>query len=101
MKGSKEEKELEEMDGPTWLTKYERARIIGARAMQIALGAPPLIDVPKGLTDPIKIAELELEAGVLPMKIRRELLGRKVFKDVNELAKSRERRWKRLIELIK
>ncbi len=58
--------------GPPYLTKFERARIIGARALQLSLGAPPLIDI-KGLKDPIKIAEKELELGVLPMVIRRKL----------------------------
>ncbi|HFC49220.1 MAG TPA: DNA-directed RNA polymerase subunit K, partial [Thermofilum sp.] len=28
--------------GPSWLTKYERARVVGARALQLSLGAPPL-----------------------------------------------------------
>ncbi|MEM4576742.1 MAG: DNA-directed RNA polymerase subunit K [Candidatus Nezhaarchaeales archaeon] len=56
------------------LTKYERARIIGARALQIAMGAPVLIDlssIPE--KDPVKIAMKELELGVLPITIRRKL----------------------------
>ncbi len=58
--------------GPPWLTKYERARIIGVRALQIALGAPVLIPVKKyNLKDPIEIAEKELELKVLPIIIRR------------------------------
>jgi len=55
------------------LTRYEKARIIGARALQISMGAPILIEVPKGETDPIKIATLELEKGVLPLTVRRKL----------------------------
>ncbi len=47
--------------------------MIGARALQLAMGAPPLIKVPAEVVDPIKIAELELEAGVLPFTIRRAL----------------------------
>jgi len=59
--------------GPKRLTKYERARIIAARALQLALGAYPLIDVSTLHTkDPVLIAEKELEAGILPMMIRRE-----------------------------
>ncbi|NPA97624.1 MAG: DNA-directed RNA polymerase subunit K [Crenarchaeota archaeon] len=59
--------------GPKRLTKYERARIIAARALQLALGAYPLIDISELSTrDPVIIAERELEEGVLPILIRRE-----------------------------
>ncbi len=51
-------------------TRYERARIISARALQIAQGAPVLIKIPKTLTDPKKIAELEWKAGVIPIDIK-------------------------------
>jgi len=57
--------------GPRKLTKYERARIVGARALQLTLGAPPLIKITT--RDPIEIAEEELKLGVLPMIIRRRL----------------------------
>jgi len=60
--------------GPPWLTKYERARVIGARALQIALGAPPLIPLEQLKSkDPIRIAEEELRRKVLPLVIRRWL----------------------------
>lgn len=60
--------------GPSWLTKYERARVVGARALQLSLGAPPLIDVESLPTkDPQYIAALELELKVLPIIIRRWL----------------------------
>lgn len=57
-------------------SKYETARIIGARALQIAMNAPLLIkiekeDLEKIKYDPIKIAEIELNSGVLPITIRR------------------------------
>ncbi len=52
-------------------TKYETARIIGARALELAFGAPPLIKVPEGTVDPIKLAELELQKGVIPITIIR------------------------------
>ena len=59
--------------GPKRLTKYERARIIAARALQLSLGAYPLIDISSLNTrDPVIIAERELEAGVLPILIKRE-----------------------------
>jgi len=62
--------------GPPWLTRYEKARIIGARALQLSLGAPPLVPVEElGLKDPIEIAALELKLKFLPMVIRRWTLS--------------------------
>ncbi|MFX0002705.1 MAG: DNA-directed RNA polymerase subunit K [Candidatus Hodarchaeota archaeon] len=58
--------------GPIFLTRYEKARILGSRALQISFGAPILIEKPKNLIDPIKIAMVELKAGILPLTIRRE-----------------------------
>ncbi len=52
-------------------TKYEEARIIGARALQIAMGAPILIKRPKDLFDTVEIAIMELDKGVLPITIKR------------------------------
>lgn len=52
-------------------TRFEKARIIGARALQIARGAPVMIKT--NLKDPIKIAELEFEKGVIPLDIRKKL----------------------------
>ena len=49
-------------------TKYEEARIIGARALQIAMGAPVLVKV-EGITDPIEIAQLELKEEVIPITV--------------------------------
>ena len=51
------------------LTRYERARLIGARALQISLGAPVLIDIDKG--EPIDLAMAELEQGVIPITVKR------------------------------
>lgn len=53
------------------LTKYEKARIIGGRALQISLGAFPLVEVRPGDTN-IDIAKREFERGVLPIIIRRK-----------------------------
>lgn len=61
--------------GPPRLTIYEKAKIIGIRAIQIQHGSPLFID-PKGETDPIKIAEMELESMALPLSIKRRLLHR-------------------------
>ena len=59
--------------GPPKLTRFEKARIVGARALQIAMGAPVLIVPPKNLSNPIDIALQELEIGILPITIRRTL----------------------------
>jgi DNA-directed RNA polymerase I, II, and III subunit RPABC2 len=59
--------------GPRKLTRFEKARVVGARALQIALGAPVLVDVDPGSLSPIDIATQELEAGALPISIRRTL----------------------------
>ncbi|HEX9261236.1 MAG TPA: DNA-directed RNA polymerase subunit K [Candidatus Bathyarchaeia archaeon] len=59
--------------GPPKITRFEKARIVGARALQISMGAPILIDVEGGFTSPIDIALKELESGILPMTIRRTL----------------------------
>jgi len=52
-------------------TKYELARIIGARALQLAMGAPLLIKRPQELFDTTDIAKIEFESGILPISIRR------------------------------
>lgn len=57
-------------------TKYERARILGARALQIAMNAPLLIkiteeDLEKIKFDAIKIAEVELDSEILPISIKK------------------------------
>lgn len=59
--------------GPPKLTRFERARIVGARALQVSLGAPILVELPPRVSDPINIALAELNEGVLPMTIRRTL----------------------------
>lgn len=53
---------------PERYTRFEKAKIIGARALQISLGAPVLIDTPE--IDPIEVAIREFEAGVIPITVR-------------------------------
>ena len=53
-------------------TRFERARIIGARALQISMGAPVLVDTEDPLMDPITIAIQEFEHGVIPMTVKRD-----------------------------
>lgn len=55
------------------LTKFERAKVIGFRAQQIAYGARPMVAVPPHITDVIEIAELELKEKKLPFIIRRPM----------------------------
>ena len=52
-------------------TRFERARIIGARALQISMGAPLLIEVPSGIVDPIDIADIEFRKRVIPITVKR------------------------------
>ena len=52
-------------------TLYEKARIIGARALEIAMGAPILIKRKKGEYDPVKISMEEFENKVIPISVRR------------------------------
>ena len=59
--------------GPPKLTRFERARIVGARSLQVSLGAPILAPLPEDVVDPIDIAVVELREKVLPMTIRRTL----------------------------
>lgn len=61
------------MIGPPKLTRFERARIAGARALQVSLGAPILVELPAKMSDPIDIALVEIKSGILPMTIRRTL----------------------------
>lgn len=56
------------------LTRFERTKIIGQRATQIAHGATPLIQVPEGVCDANEIAQAEFEQGALKgLIIRRKL----------------------------
>ena len=54
------------------MTKFEKARVLGTRALQISMNAPPMVDI-HGEIDPLKIAEKELYAKKLPLIVRRYL----------------------------
>ena len=63
-------------------SKYETARILGARALQIAMNAPLLIkmskeDLEEVKFDALKIAEIELESGILPISVKKPFPGKK------------------------
>ncbi len=52
------------------LSKYEMARLIGARSLQLSFGAPPLLEV-SGETTCMKIAQKEFDAGIIPLVVLR------------------------------
>ena len=85
MKYKLEKSELKEK-----YTKYEIARILGARSLQLAMDAPVLLKITKEEEeeisyDVLKIAERELEAGVLPITIKRPL-PKKSEKEIKKLS---------------
>ncbi|MBI5354883.1 MAG: DNA-directed RNA polymerase subunit K [Candidatus Aenigmarchaeota archaeon] len=63
-------------------TKYEKTRILGARALQIAMGAPVLVARKQSEIDPIEIARKELDKGVVPLTVKR-ILPRTASADSN------------------
>src|SRR3990167_7975857 len=70
------------MAKPEDFSKYETARILGARALQIAMNAPLLIklskeDLERVKYDALKIAEIEFESGVLPISVKKPFPGKK------------------------
>ena len=74
-------------------TKYETARILGARALQISMGAPFLIKLSaekleKVKYNPIEIAKLELQEGVIPMSVKRPYPVSEDYKRLKEKAKA-------------
>jgi len=70
-------------------TKYEKARMLGSRALQLAMGAPFLIklseeDLKKIGYNPVEIAKLEFAEGVLPITVRRPMPGEKETEEAAE-----------------
>ena len=59
--------------GPPKLTRFEKARIIGARSLQLAMGAPFFVPIDEMTKDPIILAMAELASEALPLSIRRSL----------------------------
>jgi len=55
--------------------RFERARIIGARALQIAMGAPVILNIESGFLDPVSIAEREFKEGLVPITVIRPAGG--------------------------
>ncbi|OAQ70060.1 DNA-directed RNA polymerase, subunit K/RPABC2 [Pochonia chlamydosporia 170] len=71
---SLKDKKIPEAERTTtpYMTKYERARILGTRALQISMNAPVLVDL-EGETDPLQIAIKELREKKIPLIVRRYL----------------------------
>ncbi|KAC9605573.1 hypothetical protein R6Q59_005734 [Mikania micrantha] len=73
---NEENEEQEQGDRPRktskYMTKYERARILGTRALQISMNAPVMVEL-EGETDPLEIAMKELREKKIPFTIRRYL----------------------------
>ena len=67
--------------GPRSLTRFEKARITGARSLQLSLGAPSLIPIPGEIKDSISLAIAELEVRALPISIRR-ILPNGLYQDI-------------------
>jgi len=67
-----QEKKARERKTSKYMTKYERARILGTRALQISMNAPVMVEL-EGETDPLEIAMKELRARKIPFTIRRYL----------------------------
>ena len=59
--------------GPPILTRFEKSRIMGERALQLSLGAPVFIEIPKNATTSLEIAMEELKQRVIPIVIKRTL----------------------------
>ena len=66
-------KPIKERETSRFLTKFERAKILGERAIQIANGAKVMVEVEKGIWDPMKIAEKELREKKINYVVRRYL----------------------------
>jgi DNA-directed RNA polymerase subunit K len=54
-------------------TRFEKARIIGARALQLSMGAPSILaEIPKDIIDPVEIAMLEYDEGAIPITVKQK-----------------------------
>ena len=76
-----EENQNQVLIGPLRLTRFERARITGARSLQLSLGAPSLIRIPNDVRDSISLAIAELDLKALPISIRR-ILPNGMYQDI-------------------
>lgn len=73
-----------------YMTKYEKARVLGTRALQISMNAPVMVD-PEGETDPLEIAMKELREKKIPFIVRRRVCWRPLLGCIRQ-----SRRWAKL-----
>lgn len=52
-------------------TRFEKARIVGARALQLSMGAPPLIELAPEVRNPVQVALAEYTADAIPLTVQR------------------------------
>jgi DNA-directed RNA polymerase subunit K/omega len=67
------------------LSKYERTKILGLRAQQLASGSKALINVPAHVTETLDIAEMELEQRKIPYILKREIGNRYEYWKLEDL----------------
>ena len=67
------EEGFEVLIGPQKLTRFEKARIVGARSLQLAMGAPSFVPIDESVRESIGLAMMELASDSLPISIRRSL----------------------------
>ena len=77
------------MDDKDKYTKYETARILGARALQISMGAPFLIklgekDLEELKFNPVEIAKKEFKEGIIPITVKRPYPVSEVYEEAKE-----------------
>lgn len=72
-KSTTKKKSTAKKDVKITFTRFEKARLIGARALQLSMGAKPQVEV-TGSIDPIDIATLELKENVIPLEVKRVLV---------------------------
>ncbi|MFH1324052.1 MAG: DNA-directed RNA polymerase subunit K [Nanoarchaeota archaeon] len=76
-------------------TKYETARILGARALQISMGAPFLVklneaDLENIKYNPVEIAKIEMKEGLIPITVKRPMPLSEEYTRLKEKAKAKE-----------
>ena len=77
--GSQGDRQSQKRITTPYMTKYERARVLGTRALQIAMCAPVMVEL-EGETDPLQIAMKELKQRKIPIIIRRLELEAQLIK---------------------
>jgi DNA-directed RNA polymerase subunit K/omega len=64
---------MRNMPNTKYRSRYEKTRIISARALQISQCSPILVEAPRGVIKPVEIAKLEFEKGLVPITVKRPM----------------------------